>query len=236
MTIPVRTTAHALLLAEEIEALRQYTTPTIANAIEVLGVTPQQAVYTNAGIRCLFPELGPIVGYACTATIFSGQPAPKSRRVSRTDYWRYTQSVPGPRVTVMQDLSEQPGGAYWGEVNANLHRALGVLGVITNGTVRDIDEISRTGLHVFSSGVQVSHGLAHLEDFERPVRVFDMLVSPGDLIHADRHGAVVIPREIAHEVTETAEKIVRAETLVIELCQSPHFSIEELDKHIPDTY
>jgi regulator of RNase E activity RraA len=220
----------------EVMMLRRFTSPTIANAMERLGVTLRQSVYTNASIRCLFPELGAVVGYACTATILSAQPASDPRRVWRTEYWEYTQQAPSPKLTVVQDLSEVPGGAYWGEVNANIHRALGSQGVITNGTVRDIEEVQRLGFHFFASGVQVSHGHAHLEDFNRPVKVFDILVHPGDLIHADRHGAVVIPEEIAERVAEAALQIEADEKPMISVCQSPGFSIAELDKLIPKAY
>lgn len=231
-----KATREDFLAPQEVRSLHRFTSPTIANALEALGVTPQEAVYTNAGVRCLFPELGPMVGYACTAAILSAQPASNPRRVWRTEYWEYTRNSPEPRVTVVQDLSEQPGGAYWGEVNANIHRALGSLGVLTNGTVRDVEEVGPLGFHFFASGVQVSHGYAHLEDFNRPVRIFDILVHPGDLIHADRHGAVVIPREVARLVAAAAEEIERREKPMIALCKSPDFSIEKLDKLIPHSY
>jgi len=224
------------LSPEDLKMLRRYTSPTIANAIEVLGVTPEQATYTNAGVHCLFPDLGPMVGYACTTTIRSAQAASHPRRVRRTEYWEYTRSSPAPRVTVVQDLSDQPGGAYWGEVNANIHRALGSLGVITNGTVRDVEEVSSLGFHFFASGVQVSHGHAHLEDFNRSVKVFDMVVNPGDMVHADRHGAVVIPHDLIRLVLKAAREIESRERPMIELCKSPDFSIDELDKLIPSTY
>jgi regulator of RNase E activity RraA len=102
--------------------------------------------------------------------------------------------------------------------------------------VRDIEEVRPLGFHFFASGVQVSHGYAHLEDFDRPVKVFGMLVYPGDLIHADRHGAVAIPQELAAAVIEAAREVERKEKPMIALCQSPDFSIEELDKLIPHAY
>lgn len=216
--------------------MRRFTSPTIANALEALGVVPSQAVYTNASVRCLFPELGPMVGYACTAVILSARPASNPRRIWRTQYWDHTRNSPEPRVTVMQDLSERPQGAYWGEVNANIYRALGSLGVMTNGTARDVDEVRQVGFHVFCSDVQVSHGFAHLEDFNCPVKLFDVVVHPGALIHADQHGAVVIPSEIASQVVEAAREIEQREKRMIELCKSADFSIEALDKLIPDSY
>ena len=139
-------------------------------------------------------------------------------------------------MSVVQDLSSVPGGAYWGEVNANIHLALGSQGVVTNGTVRDIDEVRGTGFHFFASGLSVSHGFAHLEDFNRPVVVFGMTVKPGDLIHADRHGAVIIPHAIARQVVQVVQKIEQAERVMIDLCRSNDFSIEQLDRLISPDY
>jgi regulator of RNase E activity RraA len=220
----------------ELEVLRKFSSPTIANALELLELPAAEARHTSSSIRCIFPELGVMIGYACTATILSHQPAAQPRKVWRTEYWEYTRAAQSPRVTVMQDLSETPGGAYWGEVNANIHRALGSQGVITNGTVRDIEEARPLGFHFFAGGIQVSHGYAHLKDFKRPVKVFGMLVYPGDLVHADRHGAVVIPHHLAPKVAEAACEIERKERPMITLCQSAGFSIEELDKLIPHAY
>jgi regulator of RNase E activity RraA len=175
------------------------------------------------------------VGYACTATIISGEPAPNPRGVSRRAYWEYVRAFPGPRLSVVQELSPTPDGAYWGEVNSSLHKALGSQGVITDGTVRDLDEVERLGFHLFAAGVQVSHGYAHLEEFNVPVKVFGMDVSPGDLIHADQHGAVVIPREIAHEVAGAAKQVGLREKPMLAACQLADL-IEELDRLISPEY
>lgn len=224
------------LSPDDLAALRRVCSPTIANAIETFDLRPRTEGVTNSEIRCLFPSLGAVVGYASTALIMSGQPAAQKRLVSRTAYWEHIRSAPGPRISVVQDLSAEQGGAYWGEVNTNIHLALGSLGVITNGTVRDLDEVQRTGFHFFASGVSVSHGFAHLEDFNRPVKIFGMTVYPDDLIHADRHGAVVIPRSIAHKVLAAVSEIERAERRIIDLCASDAFSISELDKLISLAY
>jgi 4-hydroxy-4-methyl-2-oxoglutarate aldolase len=224
-----------VLSPAELEALRRIPSPTIANAIETFAVRPRGEGVTDTRIRCQFPEFGVLLGYACTATIVSAKPAP-ARRVSRTHYWDYTKRFPGPKITVIEDLSKIPGGAYWGEVNASIHLALGSLGVVTNGSARDLDEVRATGFHLFSSGVSVSHGFAHLEDFRLPVTVFGMTVRSGDLVHADRHGAVVIPRQIAGRVANAASEIERAERKMLDLCRSKSFSIARLDKLISPEY
>jgi regulator of RNase E activity RraA len=224
------------LSSATLEALRKIPSPTIANAIETFHVRPRGEGVSDTRIRCQFPEFSVLLGYACTATIVSAKPVPKKRKVSRTDYWDYTQKFAGPKITVVQDLSEVPGGAYWGEVNSSIHLGLGSRGVITNGSVRDLDEVRATGFHLFSSGVSVSHGFAHLEDFNLTVKIFGMTVHPGDLVHADRHGAVVIPHEIAGEVAAASAKIDRDEREMLNICRSKNFSIAEIDKLISPDY
>jgi len=226
----------ATLSPDEFNVLRRIPSPTIANAIETFDVRPRGEGVSDTRIMCQFPGFGVLLGYACTGTIVSDTPPPPVRRVSRTDYWEYTKQHEGPKITVLQDLSEIPGGAYWGEVNASIHLALGSQGVITNGSVRDLDEVRATGFHLFSSGVSVSHGFAHLEDFQIPVQVFGMTVHPGDLVHADRHGAVVIPHEIARELARAVSDIERAEREMLDLCRSTNFSIAKLDKLISPGY
>jgi|ERR1700722_753461 4-hydroxy-4-methyl-2-oxoglutarate aldolase len=224
------------LSPDKLAALRKIPSPTIANAIETFAIRPRGEGVSDARIRCIFPEFGVLLGYACTAMILSGQRAPAKRRVSRADYWEYTKRSPSPKITVIQDLSDVPGGAYWGEVNSSIHLALGSQGVVTNGSVRDLDEVRSTGFHLFASGVSVSHGFAHLEDFQIPVKIFGMTVHPGDLIHADHHGAVVIPQQIAGEIANAAREIDRAERKMLDLCRSKKFSIAELDKLISPDY
>ncbi|MFN7921990.1 MAG: RraA family protein [Bryobacteraceae bacterium] len=220
---------------DQLAALLRYPSPTIANAVEIFEVRPRGEGYTNASILCVYPDLGPVIGYACTATIHTAQPAPEPRNVDRRRYWEYVRDTPGPKISVLQDLSETPGGAYWGEVNSSIHKALGGQGVITNGTVRDIEEVRRIGFHFFASGIHVSHGYAHLEEFRRPVKVFGMLVYPGDLIHADRHGAVVIPAEVASRVADAAAEIERRERPMIDACKLAD-PVEELDRLVPREY
>lgn len=225
-----------ILTPAEFEILRSISSPTIANAIETFDVRPQGEGFTSIGVRCFFPEKGALLGYACTAMIHSGQPAAPKRLVSRTEYWEYVKQAPYPKISVVQDLSAAPVGAYFGEVNAHIHLALGSNGVITNGTVRDVEEVRRTNFSVFASGISVSHGYAHLEDFNRSVTVFGMTVRPGDLVHADQHGAVVIPIAIAREVATAAKALELAEREMIDLCKSDAFSIAALDKLISPAY
>jgi len=226
------------LSAEQLEELRQISSPTIANAIETFDIRPRLEGVTGPGVECLFPQHGAMIGYASTLAIHSNQPPAKVRRVHRKAYWEATRSKVGPLVVVAQDLSDSPGGAYWGDVNSHIHQKLGCVGVLTNGTVRDLDEVGRMAapFHFFAAGVSVSHGWAHLEDFDCVVKVFGMLVRPGDLIHADRHGAVIIPAEIAVEVAAAARKVEANEKPMLDLCRAPELDLEALDKLISAGY
>ena len=215
--------------------LALFTTPTIANAVEILGARPRLEGVTDSRIQCLFPHFGVLVGYAVTAVIDSSRAAMQPRSVRRRDYWEHVRNSMKPSISVVQDVAPTPCGAYWGEINASLHKSLGSQGVITNGTVRDIEEVEHVGFHFFASGVQVSHGYAHLEDFGGAVEVFGLKVSNGDLIHADRHGAVVIPASIAPRVAEAARRIIDDEKVLLEACTREN-PIEELDRLISPEY
>lgn len=216
------------LLAKELDTLRKVSTPAVCNAIETFNVRPRNEGFMTSDIRCIFPDLGVMVGHAATARIMADEPAVEGHQVSRLDWWDYLQEIPKPRVVVIQDLDRVVKGAYWGEQNANIHKALGCLGVITDGGVRDLDEMQALGFHAFAAHVLVSHAYVHLVDFGIPVRVGGLTVSPGDLLHGDKHGVTVIPPPIAAEVASAAARLERQERQIIELCQSPDFTIEAL--------
>lgn len=218
------------LSPDEQEALRRMTTPTIANAIETFRLRPRNEGFMSSTVRCLFPELGPMVGYACTATIRARQPRPEDAPPP-WDLWEALQQVPAPRVVVIQDL-DYPNvvGSYWGEVNASIYRALGCVGTVTDGGARDLDEVRALGFHCFASCVLVSHAYVHLVEVGGPVTVGGLTVSPGDLLHADQHGVLAIPQKIARELPKAAAAIEKAERAIIDFCQGPDFSPEKLRK------
>ena len=213
---------------EELERLRTITTPTLANAIERLKLRRNDEGFTSPAIRCFFPELGPIAGYACTAVIRSRHANPQPKYGSRRPYWEHILQRPAPRIAVVQELDQPPAGAYWGEVNSNIHRRLGCVGVITDGTVRDLDEVRALGFPFFASAVSVSHAYAHLEDFNVPVRVGGLDVHPGDLLVADKHGAILIPEGAERQVIAAVGDVERYERPMIDLCKSLEFSIQKL--------
>ncbi|TMF47812.1 MAG: RraA family protein, partial [Chloroflexi bacterium] len=189
-------------------------------------IRPRDEGYMWMDVRCLFPELGPMVGYAATATIRAGG---RPDHGDQTMLYQHVREVAGPRVVVVQDLDEPPGrGSLWGEVNATIFGALGCAGCVTNGCVRDLKEARAMGFHFFARGPGVSHAYVRVESAGQPVTVGGLLVSPGDLIHADQHGVLLIPREIAGELPAAAERVIASEQSLLSWVRSPDFDADEL--------
>lgn len=210
-----------------LEALRRYDTPTVCNAIETFEVRSRDEGFASMDIRCMFPDLGVMVGYAATATIRGRGEGASSYGVE--PLVAHVSSVPSPRIVVVQDLDDQRGhGSLWGEVSANLFTALDCLGAVTDGCVRDLTEVHAAGFRFFAAGVGVSHANVRLESAGDPVEIGGLTVRPGDLIHADQHGVLVVPAEIAAEVPAAADRIIEAEQGMIRWMQSPEFTLEGL--------
>jgi regulator of RNase E activity RraA len=219
----------APLTAQELDALRRYTSPSIANAIETFNAVPRNQGFMRPEMRSLFPELGPMVGYAVTAMIRADLPPAEGHRVPPQDWWDYILTIPAPRVLVMQDLDNpRPVGAFWGEVQANLHRALGCVGTISDGGVRDLDEVRRLGFQFFAPHVLVSHAYVHIVKMGLPVVVGGVTVRPGDLLHGDQHGVVHIPDALARDVAAAAARVEEDERQIIACCRSAEFTVEKL--------
>lgn len=213
---------------EVLRALQTLNTPTVANAIETFDIRPRSTGFMSSDVRCVLPNLGVMVGHAATAKIRATLKPESGAAVNRRVMWEHILSIPEPRVVVIQDLDEFPIGSFWGEVNANIHRALGCIGTVTNGGVRDLDEVEALGFHLFASHIQVSHAYVHVVEVGTQVEVGDMTVNPGDLLHGDKHGITNIPLGIADDVFRAAKEVEARERKIIDLCQSPDFSIDKL--------
>ena len=212
-----------------LDALRALSTPTVSNAVELFNLRPRNKGFMSPEIRCLFPDLGVMVGHAITARFAADQP-PKHPG-SRYELWKHILEIPEPRVMVMQDMDQQAGvGAYFGEVQSTIHKRLGCIGVVTNGHVRDLDEVHPMGFHYFAGGVCVSHAYVHLLDFGCPVNVGGVMVHTGDLVHADKHGVLIVPKEVASEIPQAAAKVADREQRIISHCKSADFTLEELKR------
>ena len=214
------------LKREELEAIRKWPTCAISNGIELLNIRPRNQGFMLPEIKCMFPELGPMIGYAVTAVITAE--SPDGRRVQPPDWWEEILKVPEPRVVVIHDLDRPVLGSFWGEVNGNIHKALGCVGTVTDGSVRDMPEVKEAGFHFFASCVSVSHAYVHLVDVGIPVTVGGLGVKPGDLIVGDLHGVISIPREIAKDVPRAAQLVEDWERPIINLCKSKGFTMESL--------
>lgn len=220
------------LTAGQIEALQQYDAPTVSNALELLGFRAhdRNAGVMSSRIRAQFPAMPPMIGYAATLLFETRQPARGKLSVKRDDYWRYVLTVPAPRVTVGQDIDPPPAaGSLWGEVQGNVHRALGCVGVVLEGAVRDLPPLEALNYPVFAREVVVGHSWAHIIDYGLPVEVGGVTVRSGDLVFGDRHGVLVIPHEAAPLVADACRQIVEMERPLIAVCQdAEHFTLDRL--------
>lgn len=216
---------------EELDAIRAFTVPTLANAIETFGVIPSNEGFCDSSIRCHFPHMPLMLGYAVTARVSTDQPPSETRPgVSEPDYWRFIASQPGPKIAVVQDIDTPPRGAMWGEWNSNVHKALGCVGMVTDGAARDLDAVQKLNFHFFSSHVLPTHGFGAWIDYGGSVRVAGLTVRTGDLLAGDMHGVLFIPPEIPLlELAKVAAEIDRLESEVFALCQSKDFSIEAME-------
>ena len=217
----------------ELDALRRLDTCTVSNAIETFGVRLRNAGFADHRIRCMFEDFPPMVGYAATAQLRSGEPPIAGRIYSdRTDWWNSILEVPAPRIVVLEDLDKPPGlGAFLGDMHAAILRALGCVGYVTDGAVRELPRVRELGLQLFAGNVAVSHAYAHIFDFGSKVKVGGLEVHPGDLLHGDRHGLLSIPKEIASEIPAAAARLQQAEQRVIDFCRAPEFSVDKL-RHV----
>ncbi len=220
------------LPASVLDALARYDTPTICNALEIVAPDRRLIGFTTRPLVCPFPDMPPIVGYARTATISAvaaSRLPPAEQKAQRLEYYEYVGSGQGPRISVIQDIDgAQAGfGAFWGEVNSAVHKALGCLGVVTDGSIRDIPQWA-PGFQALAGSIGPSHAHVHVEVFGKEIEVAGMTVRDGDLVHADRHGAVVIPHDVAAKLPDAAELCGRRETPILEIARSAEFTLERL--------
>ena len=197
-----RVLSHADLLQ-----LKRWNTPTIYNGWEqITSRDSAKDCFNLEEVRDFMPQMGPMVGYAVTVVIEPGNPAHRQANPNGwSEYRRYIAADAAPKIVVVQDCDKpQVLGAFWGEVNSNAHRALGCVGTITDGAIRDLDEMTNAGFKALARRLCVGHACSHPVRWNCPVTVFGRTIEPGDLIHADKHGFLVIPREDQAGLLEAA--------------------------------
>jgi regulator of RNase E activity RraA len=216
----------------DLAALTAFDTPTVCNALELVVPARRAIGFTRRPLFAAFPNLKPVVAFARTALIRSREAHPRGREEAtemRLGYYEHIAAEPLPSIAVIQDI-DAPDigfGAFWGEVQTHIHRGLGCTGVITDGSVRDLDAMAPDFL-VLAGSIMPSHAHVHLVDYGGTVSVAGMIVSANDVIHADRHGAVVIPPEAVKEVPAAAALLARREKIIIDAAKAPGFSVARL--------
>ena len=207
------------LSKEQLEELREFDTPTIWNALEGFKLRPNTVGFSYPGLFQRTPNEKPMVGYAVTAKASGNDaPTPEQKELMFT-YFGDILEAEEPAIAVIQDIDAVPIGSFWGEVQATTFKALGAVGTITDGGVRDLNEVSKMDFYFFSTKVMIARAESHLVDTNCPVEICGMTVNPGDLIHADRHGATIIPADVAPELAEACRRVIKAELFVLEPCR-----------------
>ena len=211
-----------LLSSSDLDLLRSYDTPTICNVMELFEIRPRHLGYMDARIRACFPEMPPMVGFACTATFRAAAPPLEGSVYSSLDrHVAGFADVPSPPVVVFQDLDDPTVAATFGEVMCTTYKRFGAAGLITSGAARDLDQVRRLGFPCFSNGVVCSHGYAHFVDVNVPVRVGGVAIAPGDLLHGDANGVTTIPLQIASDVAHACAEYCAAEQVMMDYCKRP---------------
>ncbi|MEQ1770627.1 MAG: RraA family protein [Devosia sp.] len=216
---------------ETLAILRRHDTPTICNALEnVMGGRTAEG-FTKSPVVCADASLPPIVGFARTAKIRASSPAQRPAaevRALRMQYYEHVSGGAGPNIAVIED-ADWPHciGGFWGEMQVAQHKGLGVAGTLTNGVLRDLGMLD-PGYQVIAGSVGPSHAFVHVTELDTPVTLFGMQVRPNDLIHADRHGGVVIPAEHIERMPAAIDIVLRKEVPILSAARAQGFNIEKL--------
>lgn len=218
------------ITAGEVQSLAAFSTPTICNAIERFNLRLRNEGYMNGTLVNRRPKVQPMVGYAITVQMRAEKPPVKGFSYpDRNDWWDIIANSPSPKIIVIQDTDTQPGvGSVTGEVHAAIFKALGCVGIVTNGAVRDLDALEALNMHIYAGSVSPSHAYAHIADIGKPVVIGSMSVQTGDLLHGDQHGIVNIPSAIVQDIPKMAHAILEHEHSITDFCASSGFSIPAL--------
>lgn len=215
-----------------VDLLRRVDTPTVCNAIEVVQGRRGFAAFTRGTMLCSAPTEPPLVGYAVTAEIAALAPPqepPEVIRARRMAYYKMMYDAPKPSIAVVEDM-DFPAciGAYWGEVNTTIHKAFGMSGALTNGVMRDLGDLP-AGFPVVAGSIGPSHGFVHVRSLGQPVRIFGLTIAQGDLVHADRHGAVVVPPDVIGDLGTAIVKLQATERVILDPARQTGFDFGKFE-------
>ncbi|MDB2390344.1 RraA family protein [Alphaproteobacteria bacterium] len=213
--------------------LQQVDTPTVCNAIEVAQGKRGFDAFTRGTMQASDPQAPAIVGYARTAKISAQRPSDdpvdvvKARRKA---YYQHMSNGEQPSIAVVEDVDfPDCVGAFWGEINTTVHKGFGVKGALTNGVMRDLGDLP-AGFPVIAGSIGPSHAFVHVTEIGEPVNIFGMAVKDGDLVHADRHGALMIPGDVMDQLHEAITKLLATEKLVLEPARADGFDYDAFEK------
>ncbi len=209
--------------------LRTFDTPTICNLIELFDVRPRTQGYMDGRIVAAYPQMGPVVGFAATATFRAG-----GTPMAGDAYMRMAEQVErfgelsGPPIMVFQDVDSPAVAATFGEVMCSIYKGFGAIGLITSGAGRDLDQVEAIGFPVWTNGTICSHGYCHMPQLYVPIHVGGVFLYPDDLLHADRNGVTTVPKEIAAEVADIGDEFVAADEITIAAARAPSPTVAQL--------
>ena len=219
------------LTAEDLAVLTKWDTPTICNALEEIIPERRGHGFTIQHLFALDSSLPPICGFARTATIRAAEPSMETAAemaAKRNAYYDYVGQQPAPTIAVIQDIDPQPGiGAFWGEVQTTIHKGLGAQGAVTNGSFRDIPDSAR-GFNLLGGKVGPSHAYVHLVDIGCRVTIHGLTVDTNDIVHADQHGAVIVPAHAVRKIPAIIDLITRREAVILDAAKADGFNAAKL--------
>lgn len=217
--------------AGDLKALCAWDTPTICNALEVTNPERRGWGFSYRQFAIADVTLPPICGLARVGTIRAAAPSARSKdadRAARIGWYEYVAAGALPTIAILEDIDPTPGvGAFWGEVNTNVHKGLGVLGCVTSGSIRDLDMIA-PGFQLIAGSINPSHAHVHVVEFGKPVTIHGMATAHDDVVHADRHGAVVIPMDSVKKIPAAIDLLTRKEAVILDMAKQPGFNVEIL--------
>ena len=210
------------------KALTKYDTPTICNALEILDSKSQKKGYTKKEFFCLNKSLPPMIGFVRTAKIYSNNNNKHITAKERTNYYKYMSEGNMPKICMIEDANVNPVGCFWGEVQTNIHQNLDFKGVITNGSIRDLDDVARN-FQMLARSVLPSHSYIELKSVGKAIKIFGEQFKHNDIVHADRHGAVKIPLEYLEQLPKAINTVIKNEKPILDLCKGKKFSLDKLE-------
>ena len=209
--------------AADLKILERWDTPTICNGLELVAPERRAIGFTVEPMVAADRKLPPIVGLARTGLIRAKEP-PRGPIPPREDWYDYVAAQDLPTIAAIQDIDDRPGyGAFWGEVQSTVHLALGVKGCVTNGSFRDVDMLA-PGFQIIGGRIGPSHAHVHMVQMRCEVNVFGMLVKDDDVVHADYHGAVVIPADAVRKLPDAIDLISRREKVILDMARAEGFT------------